>query len=149
MEIVKSSAKRSGRDPEQIEPIAEIVTSLADDAQGLRAATDKMKHILILEGLLLKERGFELPPELDKTYQNLLMTDEQVRVLGESARIVPDELALEVMAHGSPNEIAETIERFKAAGVRHLLIQFLEPGERSLRKFCEEVLPQVDRQNLP
>jgi len=144
-EIVKSSARKAGRDPEKIEPIAEILTSVAWNDEGYRAALDKTKLVLLVEGMMLKYLGVKLPPGLERTYQNMLMTNEDGELLVKYRDTVSDEIAKKFLAGGSPEKILERIQEFRDAGVNHLLIQFMEPGEASLRKFSEKVLMRVNR----
>ncbi len=143
--IVQDSARKAGRDASKLEPIAEILTSVVWDEAGYRAALDKTKLVLLVEGMMLKYLGVKLPPGLERTYQNMLMTNEDGELLMKYRDSVPDEIAKKFLAGGSPEKILERIQEFRDAGVRHLLIQFNEPGEASLRKFADKVLTRVDR----
>ena len=88
--------------------------------------------------------GHLLFARVDDTYENAL--DEAAQTL--SARYAMDfrEPAKKYSALGSPQDVAERLIEYHAAGLRHVVLDFLGPYEdhdQQISRFAEEVLPLV------
>jgi alkanesulfonate monooxygenase SsuD/methylene tetrahydromethanopterin reductase-like flavin-dependent oxidoreductase (luciferase family) len=142
VETIRAAARHVGRNPDDIDPVATILTIMTEDQKDLERAINQTKRILLVEGSMLRILGLKLP-EGFQTYQNLLMDDKDLHALGQAVGTVSDELALRFVAHGT-NEILEKIEEFRSVGAKHVTIRFIDETEQSLRRFSEKVLRNFD-----
>ncbi len=141
LELIKSAAKSAGRDPEKIGAALWLSTTFAEGGEELRDAINQTKRTILAEQHTLKLLGFKLPEILGSPYQDMLVSDKGDQILMDHQDMVPDEIALEFLACGSPSEVIEKIEKFREAGVTHVIAEFLELGEAPIRKYAEKVLP--------
>ncbi len=111
-----------------------------DDGE-IRQAMNRAKRGLLAEAHTLKMMGLNRPPELGKSFQNMLVSDEAVRKLADAQNMVPDELALGCIAVGNPGHVTERIAEYSKAGATRALIHFVKEGNGQIEEFAEKVLP--------
>jgi len=139
--IVKEAARNAGKEEKRIGAAAWIFTGIAQNEGDLRDALNYTKRSLLVEFHTLKLLGFEIPSELETPYQSMLVTDEGDRKLLDLQDSVPDEIAFECSAFGSPSEIIEKVKEFRAAGATHVILEFVDPREERLREYSNKILP--------
>jgi phthiodiolone/phenolphthiodiolone dimycocerosates ketoreductase len=143
LSIIRGAMKKAARDPKEVDDAAWIYTVLTDDAKEKKRALDHTKKALLVEVHTLKLLGLDLGGKIRIPYQNLLVDQGTDNGLAELRSAVPDEIALQCIAAGSPREVAETIVSFEKAGATHALIQFILPKDEQIRNFAAKVMPRL------
>ena len=132
---VKSARKVS--DP--FEVVAWMFVSHAEGGPELKEAISYAKKALLAEVHTLESMGYKMPKEL-VPYQQMLVTDSADQAINDRENTIPDELAMKFLTWGSPSQIIEKIERFRAAGATQLCIEFVQRGHEPLDLFATNIL---------
>ncbi len=121
----------SKKDPEKAKKVADLVASVTCcrheilETHGIKMdipeGMDFIKH-------------FALPMKKQKTYTANSMSFSQ--------KNIPEEIRLQTVLSGSPDEIIQQIEKWIEAGCEHLCLQFIgDDYFSSLKEFANEVMP--------
>jgi alkanesulfonate monooxygenase SsuD/methylene tetrahydromethanopterin reductase-like flavin-dependent oxidoreductase (luciferase family) len=140
LDIARSSASASGRDPANFEAIAWIFTTMSESGKEFEEAMSYTKKSLLAETHTLKSIGFDVPKQIGSPYQSMLVTDEGDRAVEEHQNVVPDDLAMDFLASGPPENIIKRIERFRDGGATQVILEFVQRREDTFRKYADKVL---------
>ena len=143
--VIKEAAKNAGRDPESLAYIAPMYTHMGNDPKSVRETVDLTKREILIEGNTARKLGFSPPKGLRDTYQTTRGGEKVNAMLDTMQDSVSDELALRFLALGSADDWIERMERFKKAGATHVLAQFLDQSEASMKAFANRILPRIER----
>jgi len=119
--VIRAAESAAGRTPGGVEAGAFVWVVAARDRAGARRllASDQLRAL----GLLLPKGALASSP-LRHGPSHDLVGDEDMAALAR--RIDPDELA-EVLPHGGPDDLAEELARYRAAGAEHLVVCDMAP----------------------
>ena len=146
LEIARQSASNAGRDPGEIEAVAWIPALVDEKGKDRDYAMTYAKIALLSELHTLKLAGFKVPNELNEPYQEMIVSDELDRKILELKDSVPDSLAEQFIATGSPDEITKRIEQYHAAGATQVVVEFMRREDDQFRIFSGKVLPHFDKE---
>lgn len=143
LEHIKIGAVRAGRDWRDVGRMLWITCFVTDDrAMWVERYRSSAAHILagapveVFDALKLSQRFME---ELKTVYAE--------KGSEGAAHLVSDELVLELAAIGSPEEVAETLQRAADLGINQVGILVNAPtvaeSEAALRRFADEVMPKL------
>lgn len=124
-----------------MELVVPMFTTMSHETRRIRELLSTVTRVLLIEGNTMRKLGYTVPSSIGGTYQAVLAHEDVNKRLAEFQDSVPDDLALEFLAKGSPSEVIERIERFRKAGATHIIVQFLDRMEEEMRLFAEKVLP--------
>jgi alkanesulfonate monooxygenase SsuD/methylene tetrahydromethanopterin reductase-like flavin-dependent oxidoreductase (luciferase family) len=138
---IKEAASAAGRKATDIDFVANVYVALSDNEEIFRRSVSSVKRSLLMERNTLKELGFVFPPGLE-SYQEFLVKGNILGELAKFEKLIPDETALEFMAHGSSSQIIDRLEAFKKAGATHIVFDTTaDRGEENVRDFAKKILP--------
>jgi len=144
LKIIEAAAKKVGRAPDDIDAGLLVLISIADKAEDAYKALDRAKPILVPE--ILKEAGYdiEFPKEFSSySYLDWMPTREYVEYLARYGKLVPTEAAIEFCIAGTTQDCIEKIDEFVKAGVKHFILQDMEPDQGKVRElYRKEILPR-------
>lgn len=124
---VKNGAIRANRKPEEIDMVANIpVVLLEKDTDEKRKEVRRRLAIrLLLETNTLRDLGWsqEIPPEVMQS--NMVVDPTISQKLEKEADKIPQEMAEQIAAIGTPSQIIEVIEKYKKLGANHFLIRLM------------------------
>ena len=143
LEVVKESARKAGRDPDDIDAGLYIGTSIADKTEDAYQQLELFKSILVPE--ILEEAGYkvDLPEKLRSySYMDWKATDEYMELLAEYGKCVPDEAVMDFCIGGTPGECIDKIKEFVEAGVQHFVFEIMGPDHRGMvERIGKEITP--------
>ena len=126
LKVIRESAKKAGRNPDDIDMGLYIPTYVADKAE------DAFKHLETYKALLvpdvLREAGYELelPEELSTySYMDWKPTMEYMGVIAEYSKYVPNEAVADFALGGTVKDCIDKIEEFVKAGVKHFIFEIV------------------------
>jgi 5,10-methylenetetrahydromethanopterin reductase len=138
---IVEGAQSAGRDPTQIDLASNVLLSVDHDS---RAARDAVRHVLAyyvhrVEPIVLSTSGAD-PDQLERVRRAVL--DEDVEA---GARLITDPLIDVFAAAGNPDQVAERLSAYAAAGISGLLAwHVLGPDRKlALQLLAHEVRPRV------
>jgi phthiodiolone/phenolphthiodiolone dimycocerosates ketoreductase len=118
---VRDSAERAGRDPMAITPACFVLCLIGDDAELAEMVQAPLVKSFVLQvrGDVLRRCGFAHPLGDDWKGMHDIHTGmlTRERILALLAEVEPESI-LAVLPHGSPERIAQIVERYVHAGVR-------------------------------
>ena len=147
VEEVKNGAKKTGRDPNKIDIVANIPVLLLDrdDAQQRREIRRRLAIRLILETNTLKDLGWkeEIPRELCQS--NMVVGPSISKRLEEEADKIPMEIAEQIAAIGTPSQVIEKLESYRKLGATHFLIRLMgKDVKKNLKQFGSKVISRMN-----
>jgi 5,10-methylenetetrahydromethanopterin reductase len=138
---IVAGARSAGRDPAQIDLASNVLLSVDRDS---RAARDAVRRVLAyyvhrVEPIVLSTSGAD-PDQLERVRSTVL--DEGVEA---GAKQITDQLIDVFAAAGNPDQVAERLSAYAAAGVSGLLAwHVLGPDRKlALQLLADEVRPRV------
>jgi len=158
VELVKESATKAGRSPDEIDMIASVPTIVCKDksqkSRYLAEIKQSLKTTIILSQYMLEMFGLKdshpLPKELD--YQLATPGPEYDRALCaavekfEIADEIVDRAINEIMAFGSVDECISTLEKFIRAGATQIFFANFVASRENYRLISEEIFPRLRSQ---
>jgi len=155
LKIIEEAAGEAGRDVNSLDKVAFVFVAVAEDSGTRKKAIDTMKPeiLMLTHRKVLKELGFEvsLPPEVTYAYQKSPPTEDVVSIVSGEAQKMPDSVAEQFLAVGTPEEITAKIQKFVQAGATHIVIKdiiglytfaSLNKLESTIRVVGEEIIPR-------
>jgi len=120
LEALREACDRVGREYDEIEKSLEMQILVAPDINGVRA---KLQAMLALN-----------PPTLE---------DEQMSAFLSGATDTPPDALTRMTLVGTPEQVADQIQKYVDIGVTHFMWWFLDaPDEAGMRLFIDEVAPR-------
>ncbi|MHA1709973.1 MAG: LLM class flavin-dependent oxidoreductase [Candidatus Baldrarchaeia archaeon] len=146
LEDVKRGLERSGRSLDDIDTAIQIYTAVSHDRNEAIARIRAYKGIVVAMYGKVQEAGFEikLPEKISPLYYStdLLVTQEKLTEFARLASYVPDDVAMEFFIVGTPEDCIDQIERFRKAGLKHLIIINVGPRPKEVLKiYSEKIIP--------
>jgi len=126
LKIIHDSAKKAGRDPNQITPglwCNVVVDEEHGECDRLLESAYAKNYTLILPNEQFERYGIEHP--LGKDYYGLLdyiPTHYDRKTMIEALDKVPTELCNDLFLHGTPDEIIGKIEEYMKVGLKHIVL---------------------------
>ena len=140
---VKNGAKKAGRDPNNIDIVANIPVLLLekDEIQNKMEVRRRLAIRLLLETNTLRDLGWKdkIPPQIS---QSKMVVDSSIsKILEEEADKIPMEIAEQIAALGTPSQVIETLESYKKLGATHFLIRLMgKDVKKNLEEFGSKVI---------
>jgi alkanesulfonate monooxygenase SsuD/methylene tetrahydromethanopterin reductase-like flavin-dependent oxidoreductase (luciferase family) len=140
---VKNGAKKAGRDPKEIDIVANIPVLLLerDDDQKRKDVRRRLAIRLLLETNTLRDLGWkdEIPPEICQS--NMIVSPSISKRLEEEADKIPMEIAEQIAAIGTPSQVIETLKSYRKLGATHFLIRLMgKDAKKNLQEFGTKVI---------
>ena len=133
LEVVRSAARKVGRDPQAITPSLEQYVVVAPTEQEARAMLDT--KLVRFFGLLLppeawQQAGSEHPfGDNFRGFVDFVPERYDRKTLEDAISVVPTELAVEgPLAWGTPEQVAGRLRAFGEAGLRHVVLVLISPA---------------------
>jgi len=144
LKLIEEAARKAGRKPDDIDTGLYVITSVADRAEDAYKQIDRVKPVLVPE--ILKEAGYdiEFPKEFSSySYLDWMPTREYVEYLARYGKLVPTEAAKEFCIAGTTQDCIEKMDEFVKAGVKHFILQDMEPDQSKVRElYRKEIIPR-------
>ncbi|GBC71981.1 Phthiodiolone/phenolphthiodiolone dimycocerosates ketoreductase [Candidatus Calditenuaceae archaeon HR02] len=119
---VKKMASEAGRDPDEIEALPIVFSDIDIDGEAAKVRLlTRTKVCLALRKRLLERLGLKNIAEVD--LWNTSLVSEDISRVYKIAGLIPDEVALRVMAAGHGDEVIGVIERFVKAGATAFIME--------------------------
>lgn len=143
---IKNSAKKVGRNPDNIDMVANIPVLLLDsDNQNKMEIKRRLAIRLLLESNTLKDLGWkdEIPSQI--TQAKMIVDSSISKRLEEEADKIPMEIAEQIAAIGTPSQIIEILESYKKLGAKHFLIRLMgKDVKKNLEEFGSKVISAMN-----
>ena len=141
---IKKGAKKSNRDIKELDIVANIPVMLL----GNNTDDDERKKIkrtlavrLLLESNTLKDLGWdgEIPTETSQL--KMIVNSSTSQILENVADKIPQEIAEQIAAIGTPSQIIEILEKYKKIGATQFIIKFIgKPSPTEFEIFNTKVI---------
>lgn len=153
VQLIKESASKSGRAPDQIQMIASVPTIICDKDQNRKMLLAEiklsLKTTIILSQYMLEMFGIKtsLPKELDyqlatpgPVYDRALASAvEQLEVSDEAL----EKVIGEIIAFGTVDECLSTLEKFIRSGATQLFFANFVASRENYRRIAKEIIPKL------
>jgi len=135
---VKESARKSGRD---LEFALLIFTCISDSKDDAIRVLKPFKGLFIWP-YELEKLGYSVPEQYKNlSYPMLLPTDKVMMAkLKEYNEIIPDDLIDDFAICGNKNDVEESLERYRKAGVERIIFQDFSPDKEKAFKIFSKVI---------
>ncbi|MEX2482801.1 MAG: LLM class flavin-dependent oxidoreductase [Gammaproteobacteria bacterium] len=148
LDYVHEQARGHGRDPSAIEPSVWVYLVLTEDPAVAEKTLRELAVFSLAERGSLKHAGIDLSklPSREYNFSRLVVGDTaRIEKLAAAADMVPLELARQMHAVGTVDEVTALFEAHIEAGVRHFIINpCASPDvDATLASFAAEVLPRL------
>ncbi len=145
IKTIEESAKRAGRNFDEIDIVTWLYVCMCDDPEVQKKAVEVGKAYLYVERSILKEHGYEVSAP---AYTRILAHKPfpNGKALLEASKDVPEELVRKTIVIGSPEECLEHINEYVKAGAKNLgfRIMTISGGptvEETLKEINEKIMP--------
>ncbi|MFQ5761524.1 MAG: LLM class flavin-dependent oxidoreductase [Candidatus Bathyarchaeia archaeon] len=147
---LEEGARRSGRNPKEIDAVVRICSAVSNDQAAARRAVEKAARIrLLYERRILKEMGYgtNIPEEL--SIHRVLPTGETMLRIEAALSQIPMDAVGAVSVYGTPRDCVSKLEEWVEAGAEHIVIDNVGPDpEEALRLYGEKIIPRfTERRN--
>ncbi len=145
LQKIRAMAKEQGRGPAEIEPAHFTYVAMAQNREeALKGVMAQAKMLLLSRPKILEELGFK-PPSYDFEMTYKLVFPGSAKAWAEMAKEVPDEAVMKSpYVVGSPDDVADKLEEYVAAGCRHFVLNFQVPAaalKETAELFAKKVIP--------
>lgn len=144
LKLVKETARKVERAPDDIDAGLYVITSIADKAEDAYKQLDGLKSFIGPE--LLKEAGYEvgLPKEFSSmSTLEWLPTSEWMEKITRYGEFVPREAAIEFSIAGTAQDCIDKIDEFVKLGVKHFVLGNAGPNRSKVREiYSKEIIPR-------
>ncbi len=119
-EIIREAAKGAGRDPSDV-TLGVVFPFFIGDSKEIR---ERVSRIARTHGAQHSHRIVRQGADIDTSCDNMNYTysDDNVKALMKAAESVPEELVIDGVLTGSPEECADKLEGYVDAGMRHICL---------------------------
>jgi len=145
VEIIRESAIKHGRNPDDIDVVIWIYTCLTKDPNVRRTAISVGKAYLYVEKSILEEHGYKLETP-DYTYLLAHKPFKTADELIKAASVVPEEIVEKAILIGDVNDCIERVDNYckagaKCVGFRIMTVKGGLSVEESMKLISEKVIP--------
>lgn len=140
---VVNGAKKAGRNPKEIDMVANIPVLLLDreDDPKRKEVTRRLAIRLILETNTLRDLGYSDPISPELSQANMVVDSSIPKKLEQAADKIPADIAEQIAAIGTPSQIIEVIEKYRRLGATHFLIRLLGRDiSTNMNNFGEKII---------
>lgn len=142
---VLAGVKKSHRKLNEIDLVANIPVLLLnkkeDKLTSIREVRRRLAIRLLLETNTLRDLGWnnDIPPEV--TQAKMIVNGAISKKLEKEADKIPLEIAQQIAAIGTPEEVIEVIENYAKLGATHFLIRIMgKDVKNNIKRFGKEVI---------
>ena len=137
---VFDAARFAGRNPEDIDIVCVITTSVSMDVDKSREIVFQMaKRRFLWWPKQLQKYGYEVTEEFDWNY--LTVNKETSELIGRHLEEIPNEACEAVTLYGKPDDCIERIEKYVENGVSHFEFDIPQKYEETCRLIAEKIIP--------
>ncbi|MEM2815673.1 MAG: LLM class flavin-dependent oxidoreductase [Candidatus Bathyarchaeia archaeon] len=145
LEKIWETAKKCGRDPEEIEPAHFMYAVVSKDMETAKKAIMlPAKMLLLTRPRILEKMGFT-PPTYDFEMTFKLVFPRDAEAWLAKSKELPDEVVEKApFVYGAPDDVIEKLEKYVKAGCRHFVINFqVSPAalKETCQLFADKVIP--------
>ena len=139
---IDSLTESYGRSREDVEHAYQIYVNMTSSKKSVSAFMKQVMCNFITKKEIADEYSLKPPEGVEWHKSTILgMAKNQLKVI-EFSKQVPDSLADEMCAYGTPDEIISRFESFISAGVDHFVILFIGGNYfEQMQMFADKVLP--------
>ena len=144
IKIVEGGAKEAGRSIEDIECALALATAVCEDSDEAYQTAAPFRQFMIHLPKKLAEAGFDIPPEYPDNYylKDLMVTKASQKKYEEAREFISEELVRDFSVLGTADECIAQIEKYRQAGLDHLMVFATDPDvERTLGFYEKEIIP--------
>lgn len=148
MEVIRRAAAASHRNPDDIDTVAFITTSMSSDKKSISHALPLLKVFLLFERNTLKETGHEDAALPEYMSQYAFPGEGFVKRALEQASRIPEELVERCAALGGADVFMDTVKAFARAGAKHMVVLNLNPDQASAIKQLGPIVQRLKAEDV-
>ena len=142
--VIEESAKEAERSIDNIECSLVLVTAVCEDSEEAYEMIAPYRYFLVNLPKKLTEAGYDPPPGYSDNYylEDLMVTREDQERYEKAKEYISEEMVREFSVIGNVDECITHIERYRKAGLDHLIIFSADPDiDRTLNLYEKEIIP--------
>ena len=146
VDIIEKGAKKAGRSIKDIDCGMSLFTAVSNDSDEALKALLPDSYFLVSIPKKLEEAGYDISGlegiSEDYYIDQLLVSNEDQEKYQKAGEIVTEEMIRDFLVVGTPEECIEQIDRFRKAGMNHLLIVNFGPDlDKTIEYYEKEIIP--------
>ena len=144
VKIVEAGAKEAGRSIKDVDCGLTVPTVIREDFDEAFEIFAPVKHFLLILPKKLREAGYDTPSEYSPNYylDELRVTRKDQEKFERIGEYVTEDMTRSFTLIGTVDDCIEKIERYKKAGLNHLIPINIDPDvDRTLDHYERDIIP--------